>query len=546
MLATLVLKNGRIYTMEPDQYRVQAIALSGNRILALGSDEEMVALLCPGGSVVDLEGRCVTPGLVDAHVHFRSYALQGRRIELAGASNLDETLERIAGALPEGDADQWILGRGWNQADWPGAVFPSATDLDRITHRRPALLHHKSGHAAWVNSRAMRLARITSSTQDPPGGKIQRDANGEPTGILFEEAIDLAANHVPKPSEKEVVAAMRAAQRRCLRAGLTGLHDFDGRSCFWALQTLRNEGGLQLRVVKNIPHARLEYAIGVGLRSGFGDDWIQIGGVKMFADGALGPRTALMLDPYEDEPDNFGIAVAEKEEMMALALQASANGLSVTIHAIGDRANHDVLDVYEALRRQESLGNGFGEGKAAGLSTPFTSLRHRIEHAQLLHPDDFRRFADLKVLASMQPIHATADMEMADRYWGERARFGYAWRTLLDTGATLVFGSDAPVEPIEPLRGIYAAVTRRRPDGAPRLEGWYPQQRLSVDQAIRAYTVGAAFASGRENTMGSISPGKLADFTIFDRDIFVIPNDELLEVNIAGTIVDGEFKFRDW
>jgi hypothetical protein len=259
----------------------------------------------------------------------------------------------------------------------------------------------------------------------------------------------------------------------------------------------------------------------------------------MFADGALGPRTAAMLSPYENEPDNRGIVVTEKEEMMGHALMASTAGLSVTIHAIGDRANHEVLDVYEAVRREESKRMG-------DPGTQTTSLRHRIEHAQLLHPRDIARFAELGVIASMQPIHATSDMEMADRYWGERTRYGYAWRTLLEAGAVVVFGSDAPVESIEPLTGIYAAVSRRRPDGSPSPQGWHPEQKLTIAEAIAAYSMGAAFTSGREKTMGSIVPGKIADLTIFDRDIHQIPGDELLDVSIAGTMVAGKLHYRNW
>jgi predicted amidohydrolase YtcJ len=393
-----------------------------------------------------------------------------------------------------------------------------------------------------VNSRALRIANIGPDTPDPPGGLIQRYEDGRPTGILFEEAIDLVSSCAPRPTEAQIVEAMRDGQDLCLRAGLTGIHDFDGRSCFRALQHLWAENELNLRIVKNVPVYRLEHAIGVGLRSGFGDEWLRIGGVKIFADGALGPRTAAMIEAYTGEPDNRGIVVTDKEEMMAQASQASANGLRVTIHAIGDRANHDVLDVYEALREEESQRRA----EDATIERSGRQLRHRIEHAQILHPDDFRRFADLNVIASMQPIHATSDMIMAERYWGERARYSYAWRTLLNDGATLVFGSDAPIDPIEPLSGLYAAVTRRLSDGAPGPDGWHPEQRLSVSEAVQAYTMGAAVTSGREDVLGSIEPGKLADFTILDRDIFSVSPDELKEAKIAATVVGGKILYRTW
>jgi predicted amidohydrolase YtcJ len=427
---------------------------------------------------------------------------------------------------------------------WAAGAFPTAADLDAVAPEIPAFLVHKSGHAAWVNSAALRRAGVDATTPDPVGGQVQRNERGEPTGILLETAMNLVRSCIPVATEDEVAAAMLAAQRYCWQVGLTGIHDFDGRRAFRALQMLHAERELGLRVVKNIPVARLEHAIGVGLRSGFGDDWLRIGGVKIFADGALGPRTAYMIAPYAGEADNRGMAVTDKEEMMALASEASANGLAVTVHAIGDRANHDVLDVYAAVREEEAQQQEDSTLRAAFASR--RQLRHRIEHVQLLHPDDQQRLAQLAVIASMQPIHATSDMQMADRFWGERSRHAYAWRTVLASGATLVFGSDAPVEPIAPLPGIHAAVTRRRADGSPGIEGWYGEQRLTVGEAVYAFTAAAAFTGMQEGRLGTLAPRKLADLTIFDADLFSVRHDDLLDVGIAGTIVGGEFKYRTW
>ncbi len=533
MRATVVLKNGRIYTQDQSTRAVQAVAILGDRILAVGSDLEMIDLAGPGAEIIDLGGRCVTPGLVDAHVHFQSYSLALRRIDLAGSVDVQDALSRVAEAQANDPGDHWLEGRGWNQAEWPDARFPTAAELDPVTGQRPAMLVHKSGHAAWANSRALQLAGIAADTSDPAGGQIQRDVSGRPTGILFETAIDLIGDKIPRHSQEQIIAAMQLGQEACLQAGLTGVHDFDGRTCFGALQSLHQAGKLAFRVIKNIPVRYLDHAIGVGLRTGFGDQWLRIGGVKMFADGALGPRTAAMLAPYEGEPDNRGIVVTDKEEMIEHASRASAAGLSLTVHAIGDRANHDVLDVYEVVRAEEQTRGG-------------TELRHRIEHFQVAHPADFQRLAALNVVASMQPIHATSDMEMADRYWGDRARHGYAWRRVLEAGGVLAFGSDAPVDPIQPLAGIHAAVTRRKADGSPGPEGWYPQQRLTIDEAIHGFTMGPAKASGQEGMLGSISPGKLADMTIFERDIYQVAPDELRDVTIAGVIIGGMFKYRTW
>lgn len=530
MTASLVLTNGRIHTMNPDQTLASAVAIADGRILAVGGDE-VKELLGPGGEWIDLAGRAVTPGLVDAHVHFQWFALSLQHVDLDGVPTREAALERIRAFAAARPGRGWLRGRGWTVSAWPNHAFPTAAELDAVLPDRPALLSDKSGHAAWANSAALRLAGVDETTPDPPGGQIQRDATGRPTGVFFEEAIDLVAGLIPRPTTAELAEAMRAAQAYCWSVGLTGLHDFDGRDCFQALQVLREAGELGLRVVKNVPIYRLEHALGVGLRTGFGDDWLRIGGVKLFADGALGSKTAAMLAPYEGEPDNLGIVVTEKEEMLDRAREASAGGLSLTVHAIGDRANHDVLDVYELLRREEA-------------GRPGPRLRHRIEHVQVLHPDDRHRLAQLDVIASMQPIHATSDMDVVDRYWGARARYSYAWRTMWESKALVVFGSDAPVERIDPLPGLHAAVTRRRADGRPGPEGWYPEERLALWQAVYAFTGAAALTSGQAATQGSIAPGKLADLTIYDRDIFAVPAEELLDTKIVGTVVDGRFRYR--
>ena len=546
MSATMILVNGRIHTMNPQQPTATAVAVRDGKVLAVGSDDEIKPLLGAGGEVVDLNGRCLTPGLVDAHVHFQWFALSLQRVDLRGTISLDEALQRIAtkiSNLQSPVSNDWLQGRGWRVNDWGQTSFPTAAHLDNLTTNIPICLRDHSSHAAWVNSRALRLANIDAQTADPPGGQIQRDDSGQPTGILFEDAIDLVTRHIPEPTMEQLVAAMRQAQDYCWQAGLTGLHDFDGRSCFIALQNLHQDGELGLRVVKNVPVYRLEHAIGLGLRSGFGDDWLRIGSVKIFADGALGPRTAAMIAPYEGEPDNYGIVVTDKEEMLEKARAASANGLSVTVHAIGDKANHDVLDVFEEVRKQEirSEQSPISQSQIANLQSP---LRHRIEHVQLIHPTDQHRLAQLGVIASMQPIHATSDMETAVHHWGNRTKDSYAWRTMLNSGATLVFGSDAPIEKIDPLPGIHAAVTRRRADGRPGPEGWHPEQKLTMAETLHAFTTAAAITSGQEARQGNIVPGKLADFTIFSRDIFAVPPDELLDVEIDGTVVGGGFKHR--
>lgn len=516
--------------MDATRPMATALAIRDDKIEAVGDEGTLRLLLDGNYETIDLGGRSVVPGLVDAHAHFENFSLFLKRVDLGDATSLGEVLQRIERAASTLQAGEWLQGWGWAQETWNSRQFPTAQQLDALVPHNPVFLRHKSGHAAWVNTAALRIGRIDAGTSNPDGGSIQRNENGKATGILFEgPAMQLVEHHIPVATEEQVIAAMKAGQAYCWKVGLTGIHDFDGRSCFHALQTLKLRGELGLRFVKNIPSALVEHAVGVGLRSGFGDDWLRMGGVKMFADGALGARTALMIRPYEGEPLNRGMAVLEKEEMMRIANLAYPNQLSLTTHAIGDQAVHDVLDVYE------SVHNANYDTK------PYTP--NRIEHVQIIHPADKGRLAQLGVVASMQPIHATSDYEMADRYWGKRAEHSYAIKTLQDTGATVVFGSDAPVEKIDPLLGIHAAVTRQRANNMPP-EGWYPEQRYTMHDAIYAFTQAAAITAGQQARQGSISAGKLADLTIFDGDIFEVVGRDILDVGVAGTMVGGEFKHR--
>jgi predicted amidohydrolase YtcJ len=396
----------------------------------------------------------------------------------------------------------------------------------------PVCLRAKSGHAVWVNSAALNVCGITASTPDPEGGQILRDGSGQPTGILVENAIPLITERIPNPTPDQIADQMKAAQALALASGLTGLHDFDGPDCLRALQILRERGELWLRVLKNINREWIHHALELGIRWGFGDDWIRIGGQKIFADGALGPRTALMIDSYDGEPENYGIATIDKEEMHELVSRASAAGLPSTIHAIGDLAVHDVLDVYESVRREE-----------AARGEPPGTRRHRIEHVQIIHPTDAHRLAQLKIIASMQPLHATSDYRMADRYWGARSKWAYNARLQIDQGVVVTFGSDSPVEPFEPLKGIHAAVTRRRADGSPGENGWYSEARLTVDEALRGFTVGAAYTAGMEGRQGRLAPGYLADLVVLDRDVYKVAPMEILDARIVATMVDGLWRF---
>ncbi|MGA9348558.1 MAG: amidohydrolase [Anaerolineae bacterium] len=510
--------------------RAQAVAIIGNRIAAVGDDAQIKRLSAPGGEAIDLKGRTVLPGLTDCHIHFVGYALRLTRVDLSGVESKAETIRRVAERAQTANPGEWLLGGGWDRNLWKDPSFPTKEDLDSVAPHNPVALDSKDGHSLWVNSLALTRAGITAATHSPAGGEIERQpGTGEPTGILKENAEDLVERVIEKPSLEAIQAALKVAMATAHRAGLTGIHDCEGELAFVAFQELSKKGKLGLRVLMHVPVKNLDAAIGLGLRTVFGSEKLRVGSVKIFADGALGSRTAAMLAPYEDEPLNLGITVTSKEEMRELVRRASRAGLSVAIHAIGDRANRDVLDVLEDSRRS-------GEGM---------DLRHRIEHVQLLHPTDIPRLAKLGIIASMQPIHATSDMEMVKRHWGEeRARGAYAWRSLLDAGTILAFGSDCPVETLDPLVGIHAAATRRRADGSPGPEGWHPGERITVEDAVRAYTVGAAYASGEEREKGSITPGKLADLVVLSQDIFAIPPMAILETEVEATILDGQFVYR--
>ncbi|HLV36322.1 MAG TPA: amidohydrolase [Spirillospora sp.] len=530
-LVDRILYNGSIYTFASNPPSVSALAIINGRIVAAGTDDDILPLAGPGTKRDNLGGRTVIPGLTDAHIHWSMTAQNLQWVDVFEVASKAVALERVAERARTTAPGEWIRGSGWAQDFWPEPVFPTAADLDAVAPQHPVFLRAKSGHAAWVNSASLRRCGITASTPDPKGGHIQRDASGQPTGILFENAIDLVRDQIPDPTPEQLADQMQIAQSQALAAGLTGIHDFDGPDCLRALQILCERGLLALRVLKNVNKEWIDALLSTGLRHGFGDDWIRIGAQKIFADGALGPRTAYMIEPYNGEPDNYGIALVDKEEMQELVSRASAAGLPSTIHAIGDRAVHDVLDVFEAVRREETAR---GEAPAA--------RRHRIEHVQIIHPDDAHRLAQLGVIASMQPIHATSDYSAADRFWGERSRWAYNIRLQIDQGANIALGTDSPVEPFEPLKSIYAAVTRRRPDGSPGPEGWYPELRLTMDETLRGFTTGPAYAAGMENRLGRLAPGYLADLVVLDRDLYRIPHDEILETRVLGTMVDGEWR----
>lgn len=535
-----ILHNAKIYTLDTSKPIASAIAIDHGEVAAVGGDELLREF--DRAEKENLYGRAVLPGLTDAHLHLQYYTLSLQKIDCE-TDTLEDCLRRVKARVEKARPGEWILGHGWNQNAWrpPSPAgrgawgegnWPSASDLDQISPDNPVYLTAKSLHAGWANSAALKLAGLTASSPDPVNGSLQRDSRGALTGILLESAMELIHRALPAPTVDEIARAIEKAQPILWKMGLTGVHDFDRRDSFMALQQLRQQDRLKLRVTKNIPVELLDHAFELGLRTGFGDDWLRIGSVKAFMDGALGPRTAAMFQPYEGEPQNKGILNMDGEQLFEHGRRAADVGLGMTVHAIGDRANHEVLNAYEQLRAYEN---------EKGLP----HLRHRIEHVQALHPDDAKRLAKLNVVASMQPIHATSDMLMADQYWGARTSLAYALRTQLEAGAHVAFGSDAPVESPNPFWGIHAAVTRRRADGSPGPEGWHPEQRLTLQEAIEGFTLGAAYAAYAENRQGKLAPGFLADLIVPDKDPFVINPHEVKDCHSSATMINGEWVYKE-
>lgn len=531
--ADLLLVNGKIWTGNAAQPTAEAVACRHGRIVAVGRTGDIRQLAGTGTQVVDLRGKLAVPGFNDAHLHFTQGGQHLASVQLRTARSQAEFRERIAGfaaRLPKG---RWITGGEWDHENWKPAALPTCQLIDAVTPDNPVLVSRLDGHMALANSLALKLAGITRETPDPPGGAIVRDASGEPTGVLRDAAMGPVSRVIPGHSEEEIMEAIRAAMRYAARNGVTSVQDMSASpETFRLYQKLLERGELTVRIYGAQPLPSWRKLADVGVRAGFGNDKLRFGLMKGFADGSLGATTALFFEPYLDSPNTTGLAASEMipESRMLKAIRgAAAAGLQVGIHAIGDKANHLILNMYEEAER------------AAGSN----GQRFRIEHAQHLRREDIPRFGKLRVVASMQPYHCIDDGRWAEKRIGaERAKGTYAFRTLLDTGAVLAFGSDWPVAPAEPLMGIYAAVTRRTRDDL-HPAGWVPEQKIQVGEALRAYTMGSAYASFAENAKGSIEPGKLADIAVISDDILTINPADIEKARVLMTVFDGRIVYRD-
>ena len=528
MQAEVLLRGGNVVTQDRRLPRGRSVAIGGGRILAIGIQAgDLDDLIGPNTRSIQLDGGALVPGFVDAHVHFGHFALARRQVDLDAAGSLEDGIALIKDAAARLREGEWLQGRGWDRNRW--GRLPTRADLDLAIGERPAALSSHDGHSLWLSSAALHVSGVRLDTPNPAGGVIERDASGESTGVLFENAQDLIREHIPEPSDRELREAIRSALKTAAAAGLTGIHNLEDARTRRAFQSLESAGELSLRVYHGVPRGELDQARERGLRTGAGSDWLRIGPVKLFSDGALGSQTAFMLEAYAGRDDGYrGVATLDPDELdHAIRLAADAQ-LDVAVHAIGDAAVRRVLDAFERARREYP---------------PFRQRLPRIEHAQIVDPADVPRFHELGVVASMQPIHATADWQAADRLWGQRARHGYNWRGLLDAGAMLAFGTDAPVEHIEPLHSLYAAVTRRDPSGEPA-GGWYPAQCLGLEEAVRAYTLGSAMAERAAGRRGTLAAGMDADLVVLSPDPFAKPAEALCETRVVLTMVGGRVTFE--
>lgn len=492
------------------------------KVVAAG-DQSLLAT-SPETSRIDGGGLTVLPGLIDAHGHVYNFGLLKSQIDLAGVASVDEaieTIEEYAQGHPHAD---WILGRGWNQVLWPGAEFPTASLINRVVNDRPVWLRRIDGHAAWANTAAMKIAGIDNDTPDPVGGKILRDENGQATGIFVDRAMALVTAHMPEQDKDDYRDALLTAVNALAAEGITSVHDAGiNLTNAEAYLSMADNGELAVRIYAMIGGAGdVLDAIGKPLRA-YGNDHLDIASVKLYSDGALGSRGAALIAPYSDDAENRGLVFWTQDELEGFVRKANALGFQVGIHAIGDLGNRMALDAFETVQ--------------GGKPSP---LRNRIEHAQIIQLEDIPRFAPLGVIASMQPTHATSDKNMAeDRVGPRRILGGYAWRRLLASGAVIASGSDFPVELSNPFHGLYAAVTRQDRDGEPA-GGWYPDQALTRAEALHSFTLAAAFAAHQEERLGSLEPGKWADFILIDRDYFTIPASEIDDIRVMQTWVAGE------
>ncbi len=536
--ADMIFLHGNIYTGVTGTSsfgggaRAQAIAVRGDRIQAIGKDAEISALKGPDTKVVDLGGRFVMPGLNDAHVHLAGAGFQKQTVDLSGVKSLSEFRDRIRARVDIAGPGEWITGAGWDETKWPVKALPSRWDVDEVTTDHPVFLERTDGHIAVANTRALQLASVTLASKDPAGGQIDRDVTGQPTGILRESARDAVTAVIPLPTHDQRRKAIEVALQEVTSFGVTSIQDNSTWEDFQIYEEIQKEGKLGTRITEwlsfRTPLDKLREERAAHSSS---DNWLRTGMLKGFMDGSLGSRTAALLEPYADDPKNIGLPQFEGAELDEMTKERVEEGFQIGFHAIGDKGVQMALDAFADAEKE-------AQAKRLKASDGTDNFRLRIEHAQVTTPAQILRFKQLKVIASMQPSHLLTDMNWAQSRLGpQRAAHSYAWAELLKQGVVLAFGTDYPVESVSPFRGLYAAVTRKSEDGK---KEYFPEQKLTIEQAIAAYTSGSAFAEFAEKDKGTLEVGKLADFAVLDRDIAAVSPEKILGAKVLRTVVGGK------
>lgn len=534
--ADLVFKNGIVYTVDEKMPQAQAVAVAAGKILAVGSDTEIERLVGDDTRVIDLHGKTMVPGFIDSHYHYMGVGQREYYLNLDGTKALEEFLEKLKAESAEKSKAEWIVGRGWIEEDWPTKEFPTRYDLDKVAPENPVTLRRADGHAAVVNSLALQIASIDKSTADPQGGQILRDSKGEATGMLIDKAMNLVLQHVPSDSTPEMIRKYaKKAEQVALSYGITEVHDMGSTwliADVWKEMYKNDELKIRLYTYIRGPGEDTDRLLNEGPQIGLFDHRFTVRGIKITADGALGSRGAALLEPYSDA-ETSGLLIFKDEQIYPTIEKALENGIQMAVHAIGDRANRTVLDLFERAMKE-----------VPPEKQSHKPPRFRIEHAQIVHWDDLPRFAKLGVIPSMQPSHAIGDLHFAVRRLGpERMTEGYAWRTFIDSGCIIPGGSDAPVEEGNPLIEFYAAAVRKDTTGF-SAEGWHPELKMSREEALKSLTIWGAYAAFEEEIKGSITPGKLADFVVLDRDLMTEPDGRLFDIKVLMTVVGGEVVFQ--
>jgi len=532
-----IVYNGLLAIGSAMQPVSQALAVDCGKILALGSDADMLSLAGPDTKMIDLNGRLVVPGFIDSHIHFYEWSLKRQNLKLDDLTNLEELLDRVREDAHTKPPQEWIMGQGWNETDWTDPRMPTREMLDLAAPDHPVLLWRCDLHLAAANSAALRLADINAKTPDPPDGRIERDPAGKPTGILRELAINLVRQAVKPPDPSQVKDAFEDGIKALHRIGITGIHDIrlmadtDGASALRTFQILDQSDRLELRCWVSLSGHELDKIIALGLRTGFGNDRLRIGHVKFFADGGMGARTAWLIDPYLDA--ERGMPMMDMEFLAQEIEKADNAGLSVMVHAVGDRANQELINIYEKLK----------SGRDAS-GAPLPSLPHRIEHVQMIQPQDADRLRDLGVALCVTPANMVLDMNLIDTALGPSGKWTYSFRRLVDSGSPVIFSSDCPVCDPNPLLGIHAAVTRQRIDGTPD-SGWWPESCVTVAEALKAYTLTPAKTHNALD-IGTIAVGNRADLAVLSHDIFKMPTMQIAQSRVDMTLFDGEVVHRNF